>query len=76
MAILVPDGVATVTLRYRARHIGGLGRRILPALTVTGHAVNNAVVVSVPRTSAQAQTIQSMTWRAANGSIIKTFSRL
>jgi hypothetical protein len=40
-------------------------------VTITAHAVNNVVVVSVPRAGAQAMNVTT-TWRAANGTIIKT----
>jgi hypothetical protein len=68
---LVPDGVATVTLHYPAGKVGGFSRRTAAAVTITAHAVNNVVVVSVPRAGAQAMNVTT-TWRTADGTIIKT----
>jgi hypothetical protein len=68
---IVPDGVATVTLHYPAGKVGGFSRRTAPAVTITAHAVNNVVVVSVPRAGAQALRVTT-TWRASDGTIIKT----
>ena len=69
---VVPDGVATVTLHYPAGKLGGFSRRTGPAITVTVPAVNNVVVVSVERAGNQATGAVTTTWRAANGTIIKT----
>jgi hypothetical protein len=69
---VVPDGVATVTLHYPAGEFGGASRRRGPALTVTGHVVNNVAVISVERAGDQATGAVTTTWRAADGSIIKT----
>jgi len=69
---VVPDGVATVTLHYPAGKIGGFSRRTGPAVTIKAHAVNNVVVVSVPRAGAQSTEALTTTWRAANGTVIKT----
>jgi hypothetical protein len=69
---VVPDGVATVTLRYSAGKVGGFSRRSVPAITIKAHAVNNVVIVSVPRAGAQATSAVTTTWRRADGSIIKT----
>jgi hypothetical protein len=68
---VVPDGVATVTLHYSAGKVGGFSRRTASAVTITAHAVNNVVVVSVPRAGAQAMNVTT-TWRAADGATIKT----
>lgn len=69
---IVPDEVATVTLQYPAGKLGGFSHRSGPALTVTGHAVNNVVVISVERAGEQATAAVTTTWRAANGTVIKT----
>jgi hypothetical protein len=69
---LLPDGVATVTLHYPAGKVGGFSRRTASAVTITAHAVNNVVVVSVPRAGDQATNAVTTTWRAADGLIIKT----
>jgi len=59
IAGVVPDGVATVTLRY-------------PASTFTTTPVNNIVVANVPHPGVPLDRPLTMTWRAANGTIIKT----
>lgn len=69
---VVPDAVATVTVHYPAGKLGGFSHRSGPALTVTGHAVNNVVVISVERAGEQATGADTTTWRAANGTVIKT----
>jgi hypothetical protein len=69
---IVPDGVATVTLHYPAGKLGGFSQRSGPALTVTGHAVNNVLVISVERAGEQARVAVTTTWRAANGTVINT----
>ena len=69
---VLPDGVATVTLRYPAGKLGGFSHRSGPALTVTGHAVNNVLVISVERAGEQARVAVTTTWRAANGTVINT----
>ena len=73
---LVPDGVATVTLHYPAGKIGGFDRHHGPAFTITTHAVDNLLVVSVPRSGNRLMAPMTMTWRATNGTIVKTFGRL
>jgi len=66
---LVPDRVASVTLHYAA---GPTPRHALTIkATVTG---NVAVFPDVPRKSTASW--NEMTWRAANGHIIKTFNQL
>jgi hypothetical protein len=70
---VVPDGVATVTLDYPAGKLGGFSHRSGPALTATGHVVNNVVVISVERAGAQAIRMVTTTWRAADGATVKTF---
>jgi hypothetical protein len=69
---VVPDGVATVTLHYPAGKLGGFSHRSGPALTVTGHVVDNVVVVTVERAGNQAGGAVTTTWRAANGTVVKT----
>jgi hypothetical protein len=70
---VVPDGVATVTLHYAAGKLGGFSHRSGPALTVTGHAVNNVVVISVERAGEQARAAVTTTWRDADGTLLKQF---
>ena len=71
---VVPDRVASVTLRYVAepanRYHGAL-----PAFTVTIRPVNNVVLADVPRTAGSGAIRNvTMTWRASSGQIIKTIS--
>jgi hypothetical protein len=75
VTMIVPDGVAKVTLHYPAGRASGYSPKISPPFTITTAPVNNEVVVNVPRSPGggaihQAQVI----WRAANGHTIKTFN--
>jgi hypothetical protein len=74
--MLVPDGVASVTLRYPAGKIGGFDRQHAPAFTTTTNVVGNLLVVTVPRGGNRLTAPMTMTWRAATGTMVKTFSRL
>jgi hypothetical protein len=56
----------------RAGKLRGFSHRRGPALTVTGQAVNNVVVISVERAGEQARLAVTTTWRAANGTVFKT----
>lgn len=77
IAMIVPDGVAKVTLRFPAGRASGYSPKISPAFSVTTAAVNNEVVVSVPRSGGGGAIHQAtMIWRAADGHITKTFDRL
>lgn len=73
VTIVVPDGVATVTLRFPAGRASGYSPRIYPPFTVMTTPVNNEVVITVPR-SAGGSAIHhgEMTWRGADGHVIKT----
>ncbi len=75
VTMIVPDGVAKVTLRYPAGRASGYSPKISPPFTTTTAPVDNEVVVSVPR-SPGGGAIQraKVIWRAANGHIIKTFN--
>lgn len=77
ITMIVPDGVASVTLRYPAGRASGYSPKISPPVTITTAAVNNLVVVRVPR-SGGGGPIRApiMTWRAADGRPIRTFDRL
>jgi hypothetical protein len=70
---VVPDGVASVTLQFPAR-LGGATPA--PPLSVTAHPVNNVFAVRLPRSfipqAFGGTTLDSIEWRAANGTIIKT----
>ena len=63
IAGIVPDAVASITLRY-------------PSITVTASVVNNVVVASVPHPGGPLWHPISMTWRAADGHVIKKFASL
>ena len=73
--MLVPNGVATITLNYPPGPVGGFNHRHAAAFTATASVVNNLVVVNVPRSGDQVNAA-TMTWRGVNGHIIKTFNRL
>jgi hypothetical protein len=70
---VVPDGVASVTLHFPARSGGA---HPAPPLSVTAHPVENVFVVRLPRSFiAQAfggAALDSIEWRAANGTVIRT----
>jgi hypothetical protein len=78
VSIIVPDGVAAVTLHFVAGPANGFHKRtISPPYTVTTRVVNNVIVVRVPRSSGTATAKgDTMTWHAANGRLINTFNRL
>lgn len=77
VTMIVPDGVASVTLHYPAGRASGYSPKISPPFTVTTAPVNNLVVVSVPRSGGGGPIrAPTMIWRAANGHIVKTFRRL
>jgi hypothetical protein len=73
---LVPDGVATVTVHYAAGKIGGFDRNHAPAFTTTTAVVGNLLAVTIPRGRNRLLAPMTMIWRAADGTIIKTFHRL
>jgi hypothetical protein len=75
VTMIVPDGVAKVTLHYPAGRASGYSPKISPPFTTTTAPVNNEVVVSVPRSPGGGAIHQAkVIWRAANGHIIKTFN--
>jgi hypothetical protein len=77
ITMIVPDGVASVTLRYPAGRASGYSRKISPPFTVTTAAINNAVVVTVPRSAGGGPIwVPTMIWRAPDGNVIKTFRKL
>ena len=71
LTIIVPDGVAKVTLHYPAGRASGYSPKISPPFTITTTPVNNLVVVTVPRSNPRQK--GKMIWRAADGHIVKTF---
>jgi len=76
--MVVPDGIATVTLHLAAGPANGFHKRVIsPPYTVTTRVVGNLAVVTVPRSSGTTMHDgDTMTWRAADGRLIKTFNRL
>ena len=72
---IVPDGVATVSLSYPAGPASGFSKKVLPAVTITTHPVNNVLVASVPRGAGAGALRPVIVWRAANGAIIRTIHR-
>jgi hypothetical protein len=70
---VVPDGVASVTLHFPPR-FGGANPA--PPLSVTERPVENVFVVRLPRTFIPQAfghtTPDSIKWRAANGTVIRT----
>jgi hypothetical protein len=77
ITMIVPDGVARVTLHYPAGRASGYSPKISPPFTITTAAVNNEVVVRVPRTGGpEGVSGITMIWRSANRHVIKTFHRL
>jgi hypothetical protein len=76
IAMLIPDGVATVTLQYPPGAVGGSSSSRAPAFTTTEQVVENLLVVTVPRGGNRLKGPMTMTWRAATGAAIKTFARL
>jgi len=74
ITMVVPDGVATVTLRYPAGRASGYSPRISPAFTITTATVGNLVVVTLPRSNPLQQ--GTIIWRSADGRVIKTFDGL
>jgi hypothetical protein len=71
ITLVVPDGVAKVTLHYPAGRASGYSPKISPAVTITTTPVENLVVVGVPRSNPLQK--GTMIWWAANGDIIRRF---
>jgi hypothetical protein len=77
ITMIVPDGVAEVTLQYPAGRASGYSAKVSPPFTVTSAPVNNMLVVTVPRSAGGGPIwAPTMTWRAAHGRIIRTFHTL
>jgi hypothetical protein len=57
--------------------IDGLDWRVhAPAFTVTTNIVGNLLVVTIPRGGNRLLAPMTMTWRSANGTIVKTLHTL
>ncbi|HYB24622.1 MAG TPA: hypothetical protein VED41_12540 [Solirubrobacteraceae bacterium] len=77
ITMIVPDGVASVTLRYPAGRASGYSPKVSPPFTVTTAPVGNVVVVRVPRSAGGGPIWQpTMIWRNARGQVIQTFRKL
>lgn len=74
VTMVVPDGVATVTLHYPAGRASGYSPKISPAFTITTAPVENLVVVTLPRSNPLQQ--GAVIWRSADGRVIKTVDGL
>ena len=74
--MVVPDGVASVTLRFPAGPANGFHKNVVsPAATVTANPVGNFVAVKVPGCGGTIGRA-TMTWRAADGHIVTMFTSL
>lgn len=77
ITMVVPDGVASVVLRYPAGRASGYSPRVSPPFTVTTAPVGNEVVVTVPRSAGGGPIwAPKMIWRAADGRVIRVFHSL
>lgn len=74
ITMVVPDGVAKVTLRYPAGRASGYSPKISPAFTINTAPVGNLVVVTLPRSNPLQK--GTIIWRSASGRVIKTFDGL
>jgi hypothetical protein len=70
VTMVVPDGVAAVTLRYPAGRASGYSPKISPAVTLTAKPVENLLLVRVPRSNPLGRA--TMVWRGPRGRVIKT----
>jgi|ERR1039458_5575671 hypothetical protein len=77
ITMIVPDGVANVTLHFPAGRASGYSPKISPPFTISSKPVGNELVVRIPRSNIpESDPGLRMIWRAGNGHIIKTFDRL
>jgi hypothetical protein len=63
-------------LHYPAGRVGGFNRHHAAATTITTNVVGNLMVVTIPRGGNRLTAPMTMTWRAANGHLVKTFHTL
>jgi hypothetical protein len=64
---VVPDGVATVKMHYRA-YEGN------PAVTDTAKVINNVFVTTITRPQGTRSVWPTIVWRSASGSVLRTIS--
>jgi hypothetical protein len=77
VTMIVPDGVAAVTLRYPAGRASGYSPKISPPFAVTAAPVGNELVVKVPRSAGGGPIWKpTMIWRGAGGRTLRVFHRL
>jgi hypothetical protein len=77
ITMVVPDGVAQVTLHYAPGPDNGYTRKISPSFTLTSPVINNELVVLLPRSvGLEGIAGVKMIWRAPDGRIVRTFNRL
>jgi hypothetical protein len=74
LTMIVPDGVANVEFRYPAGRASGYSPKVSPPFAATAAAINNEVVVRIPRSSPLQN--GTMIWRAADGRVIRRFSSI
>jgi hypothetical protein len=75
IAMLIPDGVATVTLVYPPGEVGGSDPNRTPGVTIKANVVGNVFAATVPLVRNGMAPV-TMIWRATSGSVVKTFHRL
>ncbi len=77
ITMIVPDGVASVTLRYPPGRASGYSPKVSPAFTITTAPVGNEVVVAVPRSAGGGPIWKpTMIWKSADGRTRRVFGRL
>jgi hypothetical protein len=80
VSLLVPDGVASVSIRYPSERVEPAYHKhpgpIVAAFTINAKPINNLVMFNVHHHSSAAMAPLTMIWRATDGHIIKTFHRL
>jgi hypothetical protein len=76
ITMLIPDGVASVTLHYPPGQVGGSNHNPAPAFTITTDPVENVLVVTVPRGGNRFMAPLTMTWRSASGTTVRTLNSL
>ena len=77
ITMIVPDGVANVTVHFPAGRASGYSPKISPPFTTSSRPVGNELVLRIPRSNIpESVPGLRMIWRAADGHIFKTFNRL
>ena len=77
LTMIVPDGVADVTIHFPAGRASGYSAKVSPAVTIWSKPVGNELVARIPRSNIpESERGLRMTWRAADGHILKTFNHI